>query len=165
MKANTKGFNRPWTTSLYSSAWYALVQYHEAADQSHEVGHDGEQRKHDAGGDHARGHKFLDRIGAQRAHGVNLFGHFHGPEFASDAGCVAPRHQQRRQYRAKLANQRDGDDLPYLARGPVLIQRAGHLHGDDEAAEKADQEDDGQAADADNIHLDDHVVEVMRAAE
>ena len=30
--------------------------------------------------------QFLNRIGAERAHGVDLLGDFHGAEFAGDAG-------------------------------------------------------------------------------
>ena len=48
---------------------------------------------------------------------------------------------------------------PYCARAPR------HLHGDDEAAEEADQNDDGQAAHADDVHLDGDVIHIVRAAE
>ncbi len=60
---------------------------------------------------------------------------------------------------------RDHDDRANLARRSVGAQRARHLHRDDKAAEEAGEDDDGQAADADDFHLDENVVPIVRRAE
>ena len=119
----------------------------------------------DRGGDHARRHQLLNRIGAQRAHGVDLLGDLHGAEFAGDAGCVAAGHQKRGQHRAQLAHQGNGDNVADLIHGAILRQRARHLHGDDDAAEKPDQNHDGKTADADDVHLEQDVALVMGRTE
>ena len=59
-----------------------------------------------------------------------------------------------------MRNQRAG-----LADLAVLRQRARHLQRHHRAAEEPDQHHDGQAADADDVHLQHDIVAVMRAAE
>ena len=136
-----------------------------SADQAQEVRDDGEQRQHHGHGDQARRHQFLNGIGAQGAHGVDLLGDAHGAQFAGDAAGVASRDQQRREHRTQFAHQCDGDDLPDLPLRPVGGERARHLQRHHHAAEKADQADDEQRADADGVHLQEDVVGVMRRAE
>ena len=118
-----------------------------------------------AGGDQARRHQFLDGVGAQRAHGVDLLGHFHRAEFAGDAGGVAPRHHERRQHRSQFAHQGERNQRPGLADLPVLRQRARHLQGHHGAAEESGHAHDRQAAHPDRVHLQDDVVAVVGLAE
>ena len=66
----------------------------------------------------ARRDQLLNRVGAERAHGVDLLGDFHGAEFAGDAGGIAAGHHQRRQHRAQFAHQGDRDHGPVLPTCP-----------------------------------------------
>ena len=87
-----------------------------------------------------------------------------GGVFVFLAGRIAASHQQRRKYRTQFPNQSDGHDLAHLVRRAILRKSSRHLHGDDETAEKANQDDDGQAAHANDVHLDNDVIRVVGAA-
>ena len=54
--------------------------------------------------------------------------------------------------------------LPGASHLSVLRQRARHLQRHDRAAEEAGQDHDGQAADADGVHLQEDVVGIVRPA-
>ena len=68
------------------------------------------------------------------------------------------------EHRAEFADERDRDDLSRLSSCAVCGERARHLQRHDRAAEKAGQNDNRQAADADDVHLHENVAAIMRAA-
>ena len=135
-----------------------------SAKHSDEVGDDGQQRQDHGCRNHSGRHQLLNRVGPQRAHGVDLLGHLHRPQFAGDSGRVAAGHQKRGQHGAQFAHQGDRHHLPGSSHLPVLRQRARHLQGQHRAAEKTGENHDGKAAYSDSIHLDENVIRIMRAA-
>ena len=66
-------------------------------------------------GDDTRGNQLFGRIGAERAHGVDLFGDDHGAEFAGHAGCVASGDHQAGDQRAEFGDHADRNELPNQA--------------------------------------------------
>ena len=107
----------------------------------------------------------LHRVGTERAHGVDLLGHLHGPEFAGDARRVAAGNHDGGENRSQFAHQGDGDNAAGLIDLAVIRQRAGHLQRHDGAAEETDQRRDGEAADPDGVHLKRNIVAVVGGTE
>jgi hypothetical protein len=61
---------------------------------------------------------------------------------------------------AHLTDKGDGGDLTDLSGGAVLGEGAGHFERHDYAGKKTDENRDGQAADADGVHLQEQVLAV-----
>ena len=78
---------------------------------------------------------------------------------------LRPGHHHGRQHGPQFANQNDGDELPGAAGLSVLLQAAAHLQRHHGAGEEAGQQDDRNAADADRVHLQQDVVDVVGLAE
>src|ERR1700683_2036375 len=76
----------------------------QAPSQAYEVGNDGQEKQHEHRGGHARGDQLFHGVGAQRAHGVDLFGYHHRAEFAGHAGRIPSRYHQAGQHRPQLAH-------------------------------------------------------------
>src|SRR2546430_3639348 len=64
---------RPPRSTLFPYTTLFRSSHDEASDQTDEIGDDSQQRQHGGGGDDARRDQFLNRIGTQGSHGVNLF--------------------------------------------------------------------------------------------
>jgi len=117
------------------------------------VREDGEEEEHEDGGGDAWGDQLADGIGAERAHGVNLFGDLHGAEFGGHAGGVAAGDHEAGEDGAEFFDHRESDEGAGHADGAELLQGGGGLKGEDAAGEKAGEDDDGKGTDADRIHL------------
>src|SRR5579883_1902263 len=135
------------------------------AAHSDEVGDDGEERQHGGRGDEPWRDELLFRIGAERAHGVDLLRDLHGSELAGYAGGVAAGDHDGGEDRTELADERQGYEGSGLADLSVGGEGLGHLEGHDRAGEEAGNGGDAQAADADDVHLQNDVVPIMGCAE
>ncbi len=65
------------------------------------------------------------------------------------------------QHRSQFAHQDDRDHSARAARLAVLLQRAAHLQGHHGAGEEAGQQNDRHAAHADDVHLQQNVVDIV----
>ena len=125
----------------------------EPANQPDEVGKRGEQGEHQRGGDDTRGDQLARGVGAHGAHGVHLLGDEHGAELGGDAGSVASGNEQAGDGGAQFADQGDGHDVAGERGGAEPRELGGGLQDKDGADEKTGQENDGEGADADEVHL------------
>src|SRR5580692_4233927 len=76
----------------------------QASGQAHHVRNNSQEKHHENGGDHARRDQFLHGVGAQGAHGVDLFGHYHRSQLAGHAGGIPAGHHQTGQHWPQLAH-------------------------------------------------------------
>src|SRR5450755_4361179 len=109
---------------------------------AHGVGDDGEKKEHENRGVHAWRHQFLQRIGAQRTHGVNLLGHHHGAQLAGHSRGIPPGHHEAGENRAEFLDHRKTDQLPGYGSGAKLSQRGSGLQGQYPAGKEAGEDDD-----------------------
>ena len=126
---------------------------HITAQQAHKVGQDREQGQGEDCGVQARRHQFAHGISAERAHGVNLLADQHGADLRGNAGAVSPRHHQRRQHRSQLPDHGQGYGLTHHADLPEGLERPISLQRQHCPRENARQQDDGQRAETDGVHL------------
>ena len=82
-----------------------------AADQPEQVGDDGQKKQHERGGADSWRNQFLGRVGAQGAHGIDLFGHDHRAQFAGHAGGVPPSHHQPGDERSEFGHHAERNEL------------------------------------------------------
>ena len=99
------------------------------------------------------GNKLANGVGAECAHGVDLFGHLHGSEFRGHTGGVAAGNHQSGKHRAELLDHRKRDEVAGHAYGAEGLERGGGLQRKHAAGKKAREHDDGQGSEADRIHL------------
>src|ERR1700733_11275333 len=64
-------------------------RHERAAHCPHRVGDDSEEKQHDHRGEKPRRYQLFEWIGAQRPHGIDLFGHHHGAELTGHSRRVA----------------------------------------------------------------------------
>src|SRR6266852_3004766 len=96
-----------------------------AADQPKQVGDDSEEKQHEDGGPHSWRNQLLSGIGAQGAHGIDLFGHDHRTEFAGHAGGVPPGHHQSGDERAQFGDHAERHELADERDSAESLQGAG----------------------------------------
>ena len=94
-----------------------------AADDADRIGDDGQDRRHEEAGEHARHDELANRIGAERAQRVDLIGHDHRPELRRDARADAAGEHQARQHRAQLLDHRRADQAADERPRAELIER------------------------------------------
>src|SRR5258708_2661198 len=135
-----------------------------SADQSHQIGDDGQEKKHEHCRNNPGRDQLLVRIGAQGAHGVNLLGHLHGAEFAGDAGSVAAGHHQTGEHRPEFAHHGDGNQFASERERAELAQSGRIVERQHRAGADPDHDHTGQRAAPDEGGLLDHVPEVARPA-
>src|SRR6185437_17064431 len=85
-------------------------------------------------------------------------------QLAGDTGGISSRDKQSGQNGTQLADECKRYNRPHLAARAVRIQGPGHLERDNRAAEEAGQNDDDEASNTDDVHLNEDIVVVMRAA-
>ena len=103
------------------------------------------------GGDNARRHQFLERIGAESAHGVNLLGHHHGTKLTRHSRRITPGNHQAGQHRAKLLDHGEAHQLARNCRGSKLRERRCGLKREHTAGKESREHDNWKGADADRI--------------
>ena len=135
----------------------------QAADGADGVGDDGHERHRDGHRDDARRHQPLHRIGAERAHGVELLGDRHAAELGGDAGADAAAGDERGQDRPELAHQRGHRRLPDVELGAEALEAVAELERQHHAGEDGHGDDEAERAHADRLHLVGDVAQAHRA--
>ena len=108
---------------------------------------------------------FFGRVGAESTHGVDLFRHYHGSQFAGHAGSIAPGHHEPGNDRPQLCHHSHRNQLPderqrsEPLQGVCAVQRKGTTDG------KSGEHDNGQRTNADQIGLLQHVAPIHRMLE
>jgi len=131
-----------------------------AADEADKDGDGGEERKGDEGGEDAGSDELAAGVGAHGAHGVHLFGDEHGAQFGSDTGGAAAGDEEAGNGGAEFANEGEGDDVAGERGLAETLELSAGLENHDGADEKTGEEDDGERADADVVHLIESVLDV-----
>jgi len=124
-----------------------------ASEEADKHGDGGEKRKGDEGGEHAGSDELAAGVGAHGAHGVNLFRDLHGAEFGSNAGGAAAGDKEAGDGGAEFADEREGDDVAGEGGLAETLELGARLENHDRADEKTGEEDDGERADANVVHL------------
>ncbi len=101
----------------------------------------------------------FERIDADHFKAGELFGGLHVADFGGERGTCATGEQQCGDHRTKLAQQRQGNHLPYSLLGTVLGKDAEALQRQHHADEHSGHHDDGQRHDAYGIKLFDQQLE------
>src|SRR4029077_14578768 len=129
-----------------------------------EDGDSGEEREGDESGEDAWRDQFSAGISAHGAHGVDLFGDEHGAEFGGDAGRAATGDEQTGDGGAEFADEGKGDDVTGKGGLAEAYKLGAGLENHDSADEEAGEENDGERAYANDVHLIECVLHVARAA-
>src|SRR5579864_4740376 len=137
---------------------------HQTASQSHEIRNNTQEEQHENRRRHPRRDQFLHRIGAQRAHGIDLLGHHHRPKFTGHAGRVAPGNHQAREHRPKFADHGSRNELTNQGNGAETLKSVGGLQRQYATGKESGQHDNWKRSYADQIRLLHHVREVPRLA-
>ena len=121
---------------------------------------DGEEEEHEDRRDDAWGDELADGVGSEGAHGVDLLGDLHGAKLGGHAGGVTTRDHEASEYGAELLDHGERDEAAGHVDGAEFFQRDSGLEGQHAAGEEAGENDDGQGADADGVHLGEGVGDV-----
>jgi hypothetical protein len=133
---------------------------HGSAEGADRVGDDGQEKEHEDGREDARADQLAHRVGAQGAHGVELFGDPHGAELRGHAGGVAAGDHQAGEYRSELLDHGKADQLTGDGGSAKLRQGRGRLQGENAPGEETGEEDNGQRADTDAVGLGNEVGQI-----
>ncbi len=131
-----------------------------AAGDAAGVGDGGEEEEHADGGDEAGRDELAHGVGAESAHGVDLLGDLHGAELGGHAGGVAAGDHEAGEDGAELLDHGERDETAGHVDGAELLERGGGLEREYAAGEEAGEDDDGQRAEADVVHLGEGVGDV-----
>ena len=124
-----------------------------AADQTHRIRIERQQRQREHDAEEARQHQDLDRVEAGDLDGIELLADLHGADLRGEgrprsSGDDDGRHQAAELSQDSDAKQIDGEHL-----GAELAQLIGALVGDDDADEERQQPDDRQRVQSGLLHL------------
>ena len=124
-----------------------------AADDSDQVRHERQRKKHDQRGDKARNREFFDRVGAEGAQRIDLLAHLHRPELRC-VFCAGPGGEhQSRDDRPQLPNQGQRGRAAYKELGAECFKAVSAFDRHDDSHEQAGEEDDQERLRPYQIHL------------
>ena len=95
----------------------------QAARDADKIRNDCQHREHDGCRQHLRHDELSDGTRRQSAQRVDLLGHFHRPDFRSDARPHPPAHHKRHHHGSKLADERQRYDLADEQLPTELLER------------------------------------------
>ncbi len=136
-----------------------------AAEKANEDGDGGKQGNSQEGGEDARANQLARGVRAHGAHGVDLLGDDHGAEFGGDAGGATSGDEQTGDGGAEFADQCDGDDVSREGGLSEALELRAGLQDHDRADKEAGEQDNGERADADAVHLVERVLHVAWSGE
>ena len=117
-----------------------------AADDAGEVHHDREQRHRDHQRDDARDRQVLERVDRGGFERVDLLAHLHRADLGADAGADAPGHEEPRDQRSRLADERDRQAGGNHRLGAEALERGARVHRQHDADREARREDQRRGA-------------------
>ena len=109
-----------------------------AAEDAHEVGPDGEARKHQDHGDEFGGDEEADGIDGHSFEGINFLGDFHGAKLGGERRAGAADDDDRGDERAKFACHGESDGAGDEADGAEAAEFVSRLERENQADEECD---------------------------
>ena len=100
-----------------------------------------------------RHYEVIDRLHAQRAEGIDLFGHFHRPDLRGDRRAHAPGDHQAREHRTEFAEHRHRHDRADGGIHSEAVKLEIRLRGEDRTREAAGDRHHELRAEAHFHHL------------
>ena len=124
--------------------------------------HTAQERQRDHDREDARRDQPLQRIGAERAHGVELLGHRHAAQLGGDARADAPADHQRGEDRRQLAQQRRHRGLADVELGAEALEAVAELERQHHAGERRHGDGEARASARRPLDLVDDVADAHR---
>ena len=127
-----------------------------AAQQSHQIGVQGQHRQGQQQSDEARDHQNFDWVEAKRAQGVDLFVDLHRADLSGERTTRPAGDNDRRHQHTELTQDAYSQQIHRVDLGAKSAQLIGALVSDDHPDQKRQHADDWQRVEACLLHLSDH---------